>query len=161
MPHIDVMIEHERWNELGLDSLAQRAFSASFDHLGLSADFEISLLGCDDARISKLNAEFRGKPKPTNVLSWPAVDLSNAAPGSAPEKADPSQHELGDIALAFETCRREAEEFQKPFEDHVCHLLVHGLLHLLGYDHENDLDAALMEGEERQILAKMGIADPY
>ena len=161
MPHIDIMIEDSRWEDAALGPLATRAFSASFDALALSDTFEVSLLGCDDARIAGLNADFRGKPSPTNVLSWPSTDLSSQTPGGAPDQPDTADPELGDIAIAYETCQREATEQQKPFEDHVSHLLVHGLLHLLGYDHENEPDAALMEGLEREILAKMGVPDPY
>lgn len=163
---IDTLIEDDRWAQAGLEALAESACHAVLERLGLDpAGYEVSLLGCDDARISVLNAEFRGKPAPTNVLSWPAEDLAPDSPGAVPDlpgEGLPGLPEsLGDIAIAFETCQREARLQGKPFSAHVTHLLVHGCLHLLGYDHINDQDAALMEGLEIEILATLGIADPY
>ena len=134
--------------------------------LGLPrAGFTLCVMGCDDARIAGLNADFRGKPQATNVLSWPTWDLAAEVAGAVPEAPqaggadDPES--LGDIALAWETCQREAEQAAKPFVDHVSHLIVHGVLHLLGYDHIRDADADLMEGGEVRILATLGISDPY
>lgn len=155
---VDLIIEDERWAGLGLEALAERAFGAALAHLGVNGA-EVSLLACDDARIAGLNAEFRGKPAPTNVLSWPSEERGAGEPGGKP--LPPEDMELGDIAIAWETCLREAAEAGKEMESHVCHLLVHGLLHLLGYDHIDDSDAALMEGLEVEILGKMGIEDPY
>ena len=134
--------------------------------LGLSEEgFEISLLGCSDARIAELNADFRGKPQPTNVLSWPSDERGAARDGGRPQRPEPGApgmpEELGDIAIAWETCAREASEQGKELRDHIVHLLVHGTLHLLGYDHVRAQDAALMEGAEVRILAKMGLPDPY
>jgi probable rRNA maturation factor len=163
---VDTLAEDHRWNDVGLDALAEDACAATLQHLGLPADrFEISLLGCNDARIAVLNADFRGKPQPTNVLSWPAEDRASDTAGGQPTlpsvpPAD-APEELGDIAIAYETCRREAEDAGKPLRDHVTHLLVHGTLHLLGYDHIRDEDAALMEGIEAGILALLGLPDPY
>lgn len=156
--HVDLIIEDPRWEALGLDALAERACGAALDHLGV-AGAEISLLACDDARIAGLNAEFREKPAPTNVLSWPSEERGAEEPGGDP--LPPEDLELGDIAIAWETCAREAGESGKEMPTHVCHLLVHGTLHLLGYDHIDDKDAALMEGLEVEILGKLGIADPY
>lgn len=155
---VDLIIEDDRWQAAGLAALAERACGAALDRLGI-AGAEISLLACDDARIAGLNAEFREKPQPTNVLSWPSEERGPEEPGGAP--VPPDDLELGDIAIAFETCTREAEAAGKPFADHVCHLLVHGALHLLGYDHIDEKDAAVMEGLEVEILGKLGIADPY
>jgi probable rRNA maturation factor len=160
------LIEDKRWNEIGLEALAERACAASLVHLGLPPEgFEISLMGCNDARIAALNADFRGKPQPTNVLSWPAEDIAPAAPGAAPAKPAPGTsedpNELGDIAIAFDTCQREAADAGRPIADHATHLLVHATLHLLGYDHIRDEDAATMEGIEVAILAGLGVADPY
>ncbi|HSF64731.1 MAG TPA: rRNA maturation RNase YbeY, partial [Paracoccaceae bacterium] len=127
--------------------------------------FAVCLMGCDDARIAALNADFRGKPQPTNVLSWPSEERAAETPGDMPDlpapgdSADPE--ELGDIALAWETCAREAAEQGKSMADHVAHLVVHGILHLLGFDHITDEDAALMEGIETRALASMGVSDPY
>ena len=160
---IDCMIEDRRWAALGLDDVAEAAVAATFDRLGLEPSvFEISLLACNDARIATLNADFRGKPQPTNVLSWPSAERAARTPGEMPIAPRPGPDaELGDIAIAYETCAREAEDNDKPLKDHVTHLIVHGTLHLLGFDHENDPDAALMEGLETEILGKMGLADPY
>jgi len=158
MIEVDTIIEDERWREAGLEALAQRACEAVCGHLGLD-EAEISLLGCNDARIAALNADFRGKPAPTNVLSWPSAERGAEAPGGAP--LPPDEPELGDIAIAWETCRREAEAAGRSLADHATHLLVHGTLHLLGYDHIDEKDAALMEGLEVEILGKLGISDPY
>ena len=109
----------------------------------------------DDAGIRTLNSNWRGIDKPTNVLSFPALQPTGAAgPDDAPRM-------LGDIAIAYETTRQEADDEQKPFDHHLSHLAVHGFLHLIGYDHENDDDAEAMEALEREILAQLGIPDPY
>ena len=106
----------------------------------------------DDAGIRTLNHDWRGIDKPTNVLSFPAVAL----PGSGGQP-----RALGDIAIAYETTRREADSENKRFSDHLSHLAVHGFLHLIGYDHENEDDAEAMEALEVEILARLGIPDPY
>lgn len=111
-----------------------------------------------------LNKDFRGKAAPTNVLSWPEENLSPDVDGAEPAapQPDPSGSiSLGDIALAYDTCAREAAEQSKPFVDHVTHLVVHGVLHLLGYDHIRDRDATRMEALEVEILGKLGVPDPY
>ncbi|GKY88914.1 rRNA maturation RNase YbeY [Sinisalibacter aestuarii] len=155
---VDLIIEDERWAGLDLEALAGRACGAALEHLGI-AGAEISLLACDDARIAVLNGDFRDKPMATNVLSWPSEERGAEEPGGDP--LPPGDMELGDIAIAWETCAREAAAAGKEMETHVSHLLVHGTLHLLGYDHIDDKDAALMEGLEVEILGKLGIADPY
>ena len=164
-PLVDCLIEDHRWEGVGLEALAEAACAATLARLDIDpAGFEISLLGCSDARIAELNADFRGKPKPTNVLSWPSEERAATRPGArpAPPRRDRmGATELGDIAIAFETCRAEAEAAGRRIADHVSHLMVHGTLHLLGFDHETDPDAELMEGIETEILGKMGIADPY
>jgi probable rRNA maturation factor len=114
---------------------------------GMSGNWEITVLLTDDAAIQDLNARFRGKDKPTNVLSFPAAET--AAP------------HLGDIALAYGVCAEEAKAQGKPLAHHLMHLTVHGVLHLLGYDHEADAEAEEMEGMERAILATLGVSDPY
>lgn len=161
MAVLDILIEDSRWFDAGLEGLAQTACDATLTALGLASAFEVSLMGCDDARISELNGSFRDKPAPTNVLSWPSVDLSAEQSGQSPDAPDPTDPELGDIAIAYETCAREAEAQGKAFSDHVTHLLVHGTLHLLGFDHIREADAQLMEALETRILAKLDIADPY
>ena len=165
-PLVDIVLEDDRWEAFGLEALSDRAARAALAELGLAAEgLQIVVMGCDDARIATLNADFRGKPTPTNVLSWPAEDLSPDAPGELPLVPDAGEAEdlepLGDIALAWETCAREAVEQEKSMADHVTHLVVHGLLHCLGYDHVDDADAAVMEGCEVRILASLGLSDPY
>lgn len=157
---IDILIEAPEWNAVDLATLAHAACDAVQSDLSLGqVVFSLSILACDDTRIAALNADFRGKPMPTNVLSWPTEDLIPDTPGALPPP--PKDPELGDIALAFQTCAREAENAGKPMDHHITHLLVHGLLHCLGYDHENDPDAALMEATETRVLARLGVPDPY
>jgi probable rRNA maturation factor len=145
--------------------LAARAAAAALDEAGLGGlDAEISLLLTDDAEIAALNGQFRGKAAPTNVLSWPGFPLAPPEPGARPPAPPARPGEtvpLGDIAMAAETLMREAHQQNLAFGDHAAHLLVHGVLHLLGYDHGNDADAELMEGIERRALARLGVADPY
>lgn len=158
---VECIIEDDRWGDIA--SLAQIATDAALSRLGLEPSvFEISLLACDDARIAALNADFRDKPTPTNVLSWPSDERGAVTDGEMPvvPTLGPDA-ELGDIAIAFEICQREADEAGKSMRDHTIHLLVHGTLHLLGFDHERDGDAALMEGLETEILGNLGISDPY
>lgn len=158
---VDCLVEDKRW--VDIEALAQLATEATFARLGLEPSvFEISLLACNDARIAALNEDFRGKPRPTNVLSWPSDERGAVVDGEMPVPPQPgSDAELGDIAIAYETCRAEAEAADKPMRDHTLHLLVHGTLHLLGFDHERERDATLMEGLETEILGKLGICDPY
>ena len=164
MPHsIDIMIEDDRWQALDLPTLALQAVTQVLDAHSL-ADVELSLLACDDAQIATLNADFRGKPTPTNVLSWPEEDLSSDSEGGAPHAPTPDPGgaiSLGDIAIAYDTCVKEATEQGKPLVDHVTHLIIHGTLHLLGYDHIRDQDALRMESLEVKLLGIMGVPDPY
>ena len=162
---LDLVIEDGGWDAPALEALAREACAAVAARLDLPEDCEVVLLACDDARIAALNAEFRGKPKATNVLSWPSQDLAPEEPGGIPfppegdfPGAPPA---LGDIALAWETCRAEAEAAGLPLASHLRHLIVHGMLHLLGYDHETDADAERMECLEIEILDAMGVANPY
>ena len=110
-----------------------------------AVDGAVNIALMDDGQMRVLNHQFRGKDKPTNVLSFPCDD----------------DGELGDIALALETIAREAVEQSKPFHDHLVHLVVHGVLHLLGMDHEEKTEAEAMEAEEISILARKGIENPY
>lgn len=156
----DVMIESPEWDDVALPELAERAAAATLAYLGLdSTGCEVAILACDDARIAELNGDFREKPQPTNVLSWPSEERGAAEDGGAP--IPPRDPELGDIAIAYGTCAREAAEAGKPLADHLTHLIVHGTLHLLGYDHVRDADATLMEGLEVEILGKLDLPDPY
>lgn len=156
---LDFTIEDEDWAASApwYRERALMAAEAAMRTAGVSPmQTEVSLLLCDDARIAALNASFRGKRTPTNVLSWPA---EATAPADAPRK--PEDGFIGDIALARETIEKEALAQQISVEDHVTHLIAHGVLHLLGYDHETDADAEVMEGLERRALAALGIKDPY
>jgi probable rRNA maturation factor len=118
---------------------------------------ELSIRLTDDEEVRALNAEWRGKDKPTNVLSFPLAEEEELEEAATPGP----ELMLGDIVLARETCAREAEEKRIPLDQHAAHLLVHGTLHLLGYDHHDDDEAADMEGRETRALARLGIADPY
>lgn len=151
---IDLEIEAGDWpQEDELAQLARRCVQAASAELDLPATpTELSLLFTDNETIRELNAQWRGKDKPTNVLSFPAFPI---APGDAVPPM------LGDIVLASETVHAEAELENKPFKHHLSHLMVHGFLHLLGYDHEEDEDAETMEQLERQVLERLAIPDPY
>ncbi|MEM8731795.1 MAG: rRNA maturation RNase YbeY [Pseudomonadota bacterium] len=160
----EILIEDGRWSALDLETLAVQSCAAVLRCLDVAQEAEISLLACDDTRIAALNADFRGKPAPTNVLSWPAEALAPDQPGARPPPPRPDPDGalcLGDIAIAWETCHREALDANKPLADHVSHLIVHGVLHLLGFDHVDDADAAQMEALEIEILAGLGKPNPY
>lgn len=153
MIDIDITVEAGSWApEETLHAIVNTAVSACLAELGLEGDSELSLLFTDDAHIQILNREWRGKDKPTNVLSFPAFDT---APG------DPLPPLMGDIVIACETVESEAALEKKPFDHHLTHLIVHGQLHLLGYDHEDEEEAEEMEALERRILARLDIPDPY
>ena len=151
---LDVAVEGGAWSDLGdVETIARRAVAAA---LAVASDaprgpVEVSLLLTDDAGVRALNAAWRDKDRPTNVLSFPAP----AQPGV------PGPRHLGDIALAFETLQREAREEGKSMADHAAHLIVHGTLHLMGYDHESTGEAEIMEALEVKALKSLKIADPY
>jgi probable rRNA maturation factor len=148
-PEIAILVEAEGWRAVPeLEAVVRRAALAAL--ATTEEPGAIALLLADDAAIRKLNAEFRKIDKPTNVLSFPAPDM----PGEAASA-------LGDIALACETCAREAAEEGKPLAHHLSHLVVHGVLHLLGYDHMDETEADEMEALETEVLAALGIPDPY
>ncbi|WP_421914598.1 rRNA maturation RNase YbeY [Mesorhizobium sp.] len=150
---IDLMLEAGSWpDEARLALLVDRAVVAAFAETGTTGVSELSVVFSDDAHVRTLNAGWRGKDKPTNVLSFPAFSLAKG--GRLPPM-------LGDIVLAAETVAREAALEDKPLENHITHLVVHGLLHLLGYDHETDAEAEEMEAIERAALARLAIPDPY
>ena len=151
---IDIIVEAGAWPpKRALKSLVAKAVGAAFDEVGAAGGgSELSVVFSDDAHIRTLNAGWRGKDKPTNVLSFPAFPVK---PG---EKLPPM---LGDIVLAAETVAREAELEGKPLDHHITHLVVHGVLHLLGHDHEDEAEAERMEALERAALARLAIPDPY
>ena len=149
--NLAIACEHDAWAALGdVHVLFERAAKAALAGAKAATDCEISLLLADDVRLQELNRTYRGKDAPTNVLSFPAPRQQGRGPRF-----------LGDIAMAYETLLREAREQDKTLADHASHLMVHGVLHLLGYDHMNERDAEAMEALERTILAGIGIADPY
>lgn len=150
---VDIVHEAGDWEPLAaIERDVAGAAEAVAAELGIAAS-EACLALSSDEEVARLNAAYRGKPAPTNVLSFPARH-------ARPEEAETSRF-LGDLVLARETLLREAAELGLPFEHHLQHLVVHGLLHLLGYDHEDDADAHVMEALEVRILARLGIANPY
>ncbi len=153
--HIDVVVLDGRWNNIPeLNILARSAALSAVAHgTEIREPMELSLVFADDERVQELNADYRGKPAPTNVLSFPA-DL----PGNVPEG---QARLLGDVVVAFETISQEAAAQGKTFENHLCHLIVHGVLHLLGYDHEIDSSADKMEALEIAALAQVNVPNPY
>ena len=152
--HIDIATHTDALPEkLDIALLAKDAVEHSLAALEMAdAMGELSIVVTDDTEIQDLNAQWRNKNKATNVLSFPAAQL---AVGDRPGPL------LGDIVLSVETTSREAGEAGIGVDNHFIHLIVHGLLHLLGYDHENDADADKMESLEKVILEQMGIKDPY
>jgi probable rRNA maturation factor len=157
---LEIEIETDWPASIDWEAIATRALAALSQVAPELANprLSASLLFSDDAEVHALNREWQGKDKPTNVLSFPMLeraDLLALAPDGPPEL-------LGDIALALETCTREAADKGVPLEHHAAHLVVHGLLHLAGHDHvHSDEEAAAMEALEIKALALMGIADPY
>jgi probable rRNA maturation factor len=157
LPITEVLVVAECWQaEPEAEAIIQRAIEAA---VGLAdadvGEAELAVMLTDDAGIRTLNNNWRGIDKPTNVLSFEALQPSgDSGPDDAPRM-------LGDIAIAYQTTRKEADDEHKPFDHHLSHLAVHGFLHLIGYDHENDTDAETMEALETEILAQLGIPDPY
>ena len=146
---IEIEIESDAWIVAlpDAEAVVERAAQAA---LG-SVVGDLVVLLTDDEAVRELNSRFRGKDRPTNVLSFPGGDMT--MPGAPIH--------LGDIVLAFETCRDEAGAQGKSLANHLMHLVVHGVLHLLGRDHEDETEAEAMEAEERTLLASLGVADPY
>ena len=151
---IDVEIEDVAWTHevADVEGVAARSVEAALSFgkrspLPTNGVNDVAVLLTDDETLRDLNQRFRDKDRPTNVLSFPA-----------PDSAEPH---LGDIALAYGVCASEAHAQAKPLADHLAHLVVHGVLHLLGYDHDAESDASVMEETEREILHGFGIADPY
>ncbi|WP_342360001.1 rRNA maturation RNase YbeY [Terrarubrum flagellatum] len=154
MAVIDITRESSGWRAIPrVEALVRRAAEAALAGADIvtRADAEISLLLTNDATIRDLNAQWRNKDKATNVLSFPAASIDQLADARA----------LGDIVIALETVLAEARDEDKTPADHLTHLVVHGVLHLLGFDHEDDEEAEEMEELETLILAKLGVADPY
>ncbi|MBW8296998.1 rRNA maturation RNase YbeY [Sphingopyxis sp.] len=147
------------WEERAAEAVAAALALTPFASLAQAAPLvEVAVRLTDDAEVQTLNRDFRGKDKPTNVLSFPQVqdDLLEGLANS-----DDGEILLGDIVLARETCAREAEGKAISIADHATHLIVHGTLHLVGYDHGDDASAGAMEALEVKALASLGIANPY
>lgn len=177
---ITLLVDDPGWRKTrGLTARLRRAAEAALRSCGLSGKSALTVLLASDDRLRDLNRDFRAKDKPTNVLSFPngrtagrscvATAYATATrskklrvryAGAIELLADAPDY-LGDIAIAYGVTRREAEESGKRFADHACHLVVHGVLHLAGYDHERPADARVMEPLEVKILGRLGIADPY
>lgn len=152
---IDISVETGDWpQKRKLRGLVEKAVGAALQEVGVDAGIgsELSVVFSDDDHIRTLNSGWRGKDKPTNVLSFPAFPTK---PGG---KLPPM---LGDVVLAAETVAREAELEGKPLDHHITHLVIHGVLHLLGHDHEDEGEAETMEALERAALARLAIPDPY
>jgi probable rRNA maturation factor len=156
LPITEVLVVADCWQtEPDAEAIIQRAVTAAAEIVNAdTGEAEIAVMLTDDAGMRTLNSNWRGIDKPTNVLSFPALPASPGGPDDAPRM-------LGDIAIAYQTTRKEADDEQKPFDHHLSHLAVHGFLHLIGYDHEKDDDAEAMETLEQEILAHLGIPDPY
>tara|TARA_R110002051_G_scaffold98972_2_gene169321 strand:+ start:1816 stop:2304 length:489 start_codon:yes stop_codon:yes gene_type:complete len=148
---VEINLEAGDWPQT-FQPLAETVLGAALENSGFATDgpCEISVLLTDNRSQQALNREWRGKDKPTNVLSFPAL-----------EDDDPIEGLLGDISLAYETLVAEADDLEKPFEHHFAHLLVHGMLHVLGYDHETEDEALAMEARETDIMGLLGYPDPY
>ena len=150
-PAIDIVIESSLWHDQrDAAAVIRHAIASAAAMTDAPAPGELAVMLCDDAAMRELNGRWRGRWEPTNVLSFPAPDRSRDRTGM-----------LGDIAIAYETTAREAQAEGKGFADHLAHLAVHGFLHLLGYDHQSETQAGVMERLEASILARLGIADPY
>jgi probable rRNA maturation factor len=183
---LDISVSSRLWRELPrARAIARETIAAAAESAGPGIDRpegraslqtpyggDVSLRLADDAALRALNSRWRGIDKPTNVLSFPSAGPAFPAARSGPPGAAPKgvrkdarlatgYGALGDIALAFETLAREAGELGVPLADHYRHLVAHGFLHLIGYDHETDAEAERMEALETRILARLGAADPY
>lgn len=147
MISFDLLVEDDSWAALGdLEPLCRKAFDAAAG-VAPVAEGNVAVLMADDAALRALNRDFRGKDKPTDVLSFPSLPMDRPF--------------LGDIAVAYGVSRADADHQGKSLADHLVHLLIHGYLHLIGFDHETDEDAAGMEALEIKALASLGIANPY
>ena len=159
--NLDILVDVPGWTAAfdDIESLCRRAVGAA---MAVAPEawrgHAVSLLLTDDETMRRLNRSYRGQDQATNVLSFPAAAEPEEQSG-APHPGDARW--LGDIAVGLEAAVREAEDEEKPLADHVCHLIVHGTLHLLGYDHEDDAEAGIMERLETRVLAGLGVPDPY
>ena len=154
---IAVSVSHAAWSqaEPAVEGLCRKAAAAAYAVAPPDTEaVEVSLVLADDALLHSLNRDYRGHDAPTNVLAFPGTDGSLARPPGVPAM-------LGDVVVAFETAAAEAADQHKALADHLSHLIVHGMLHLLGHDHGTEAEAVAMERLEIQVLAVLGVADPY
>ena len=163
---LEITVRSARWRkQRGAQSLVRKAVFAAAKAVS-TAPAELAIVLSHDSAIKALNRDWRGKDAPTNVLSFPAAPAGpsrNAGKSSKKSRRKfprPTPY-IGDIVIAYQTTAREAQAGGKPFRHHLAHLAVHGFLHLLGYDHENDRDAEQMENLERRILRRLEVPDPY
>jgi probable rRNA maturation factor len=148
-PHIDIQVQSPLWHAQPLaEQTIREAISAAAGALSTEGG-EVSVLLTDDSEIARLNRDWRGIDKPTNVLSFPASRVGQG------DKL------LGDIVIAYETLERESTDESRDFLHHLAHLAVHGFLHLIGFDHETDAQAEEMEGLESRIMMRLNMPDPY
>jgi probable rRNA maturation factor len=160
---IEVSYDPAYWPEESLGHFAKISVKL-LDHIDREFALDgvlIGLLLCGDDRIQHLNSQFRGKDRPTNVLSFPQLDDDLFGDDALAAKNQPNKNFFGEIAIARETVMAQADELGIELNDHLAHLFVHGVIHLLGYDHENDWNATEMEALEVAILAAFSIANPY
>jgi probable rRNA maturation factor len=150
---IDIEIDDERWlvAHKRIQSHLQHALGLVLTQECADPDGDLVILLCDDQTMRELNTEYRQKDKATNVLAFPCAPMP--MPGGG--------RHYGDIALGYETCMREAKEQNKTIESHLTHLAIHGVLHLLGYDHIEEGDSIIMEAREKRYLKELGFSDPY
>jgi probable rRNA maturation factor len=168
-PAIDILVRSSLWlQERGIRRVLRDAIAQAASATGSGGELAIVL--SDDEAVRALNRDWRRKDQPTNVLSFPAVSASERRTPKArqasqerkrPGPASDAPRCLGDIVIAYETAEREAKAERKPLRDHVAHLAVHGFLHLVGYDHEGDTEAAAMEALEIAALGRIGVPNPY
>ncbi len=152
---IDCLYQSSLWQDCLSQEDIAGVINAAADHLGISPAFEVSVVLANDSFIQSLNDQYRGKNKPTDVLSFPQENFSKG------DVLSIENLNLGDIILSYETIKRDAESQGKNFIHHVLHMMVHGFLHLMGYDHEDQHEAEEMEALEVFILAQCGISNPY
>lgn len=158
--HVEVVRHDDDWDRASVtDAMLALAAKAAFELLPSRdpLDYEVAIVLASDDEVQELNRTWRGQDKPTNVLSFPAGDSHVSSQEGVPGAALP----LGDVVLGYQTVAREAKEQDITLGDHACHLTVHGVLHLLGFDHDTPAQAEEMEALERRALAQLGIADPY
>ncbi|MDE2791765.1 MAG: rRNA maturation RNase YbeY [Paracoccaceae bacterium] len=171
---IEIRMEDCRWTAIDLGTIARRAHKAVCGELGLGPETPgFAVLATDDATLARLNGRFRGEARATDILSWPASGERAGTTGFRPEDVDDRGQDhgpsgpwhwsgsLGDIAMSFETCAGEAARVDTTLENHVTHLLIHGILHLLGFDHATGTEVRNMRAIETSALAKLGVGDPY